>query len=217
MYQPPAFRETDKLAMQAFIAAHPLGLVIEAGSDPSRVEANLIPLLLYPDEGAFGTLRGHVARGNSLSGAGLVDRQHRPVLVVFQGPQHYNTPSWYAQKAIDGKVVPTWNYAMVQARGRIEIFEDPAWLHAHVSALTEHHERARVSPWAVSDAPDAYIASQLKGIVGLQIEIEGLEGKFKASQNRPAADRAGVAAGLMTETDPHAPAMRELVKSRGGV
>jgi transcriptional regulator len=217
MYQPPAFRETDKHAMQAFVEAHPLGLVIEAGSDPHMVQANLIPLLLYPGEGALGTLRGHVARGNSLSGSPLEGPLDRPALVVFQGPQHYITPSWYEQKAIDGKVVPTWNYAMVQARGQIEIIEDPAWLHAHVSALTGRHENGRVSPWAVSDAPDAFIAGQLKGIVGLQIVIDRLEGKFKASQNRTAADRAGVAEGLLGEGSQHALAMRDLVKARGGV
>lgn len=203
--------------MQAFIQQHPLGLVIEAGLDSDQTDANLIPLLLYPDESAFGVLRGHVARGNGLSGSPLRDPLFRPALVVFQGPHHYITPSWYEQKAIDGKVVPTWNYAMVQARGLIEIIDDPAWLHAHVSALTDHHERGRLSPWAVTDAPDAFIASQLKGIVGLQIEIDSLEGKFKASQNRPTADRTGVAEGLAHEDGPHAPAMRELVKARGGV
>jgi transcriptional regulator len=217
MYQPPAFRETDTPVMHAFIEAHPLGLVIEAGGDPGLVQADLIPLLLYSGEGAYGTLRGHVARGNSLSQPGFGDPVARQALVVFQGPNHYITPSWYEQKAIDGRVVPTWSYAMVQARGSIRIIEDAAWLHAHVSALTERHERGRVSPWAVSDAPDAYVAGQLKGIVGIEIVIDRLEGKFKASQNRPPVDRAGVAEGLLSEPGPHAAAMRELVKQRGGI
>ena len=137
--------------------------------------------------------------------------------MVFQGTEHYITPSWYPQKAVDGKVVPTWNYAIVQARGSARIIEDAAWLHANVSALTDQHEGSRQKPWAVSDAPDAFIASQLKGIVGIEIEIAGIDAKFKASQNRPEFDRVGVAHGLASETDAEAQAMRELVKARGGI
>lgn len=212
MYQPPAFRETDIPTQQAFIAAHPLGLLISSGE--AGVLANPIPFLLYPDEGPFGTLRCHMSRANSQWQA---LRQHADALVVFQGTEHYVTPSWYPQKAIDHKVVPTWNYAIVQARGPARIIDDAAWLHANVSALTAQHEGHRPQPWAVSDAPDAFIAGQLKGIVGIEIEITGLEGKFKVSQNRPAHDRAGVAEGLLGETDAEAAAMRELVKVRGGV
>jgi transcriptional regulator len=211
MYQPPAFRETDIPTQQAFIAAHPLGLLISGGDG---VLANPIPFLIYPDEGPFGTLRCHLSRANPQWQA---LQQAPEALVVFQGTEHYVTPSWYPQKAIDGKVVPTWNYAMVQARGTARIVEDAAWLHANVSALTEQHEGRRAKPWAVSDAPDAFIASQIKGIVGIEIAISALAGKFKASQNRAPADRAGVAEGLLGETDTEAAAMRELVKARGGV
>lgn len=212
MYQPPAFRETDIPTQQAFIAAHPLGLLISAG-EPGLL-ANPIPFVLYPEEGPFGTLRCHLSRGNAQWQA---FRQAPDALVVFQGADHYITPSWYPQKAVDGKVVPTWNYAMVQARGAARVIEDAAWLHANVSALTDQHEGRRARPWAVSDAPDAFIAGQLRGIVGIEIEISAIEGKFKASQNRAEADRAGVAEGLLGEADPAAPAMRELVKARGGV
>jgi transcriptional regulator len=211
MYQPPAFRETDIPTQQAFIAAHPFGLLISGGDG---VLANPIPFLIYPDEGPFGTLRCHLSRANPQWQA---LQQAPEALVVFQGTEHYVTPSWYPQKAIDGKVVPTWNYAMVQARGTARIVEDAAWLHANVSALTEQHEGRRAKPWAVSDAPDAFIASQIKGIVGIEIAISALAGKFKASQNRAPADRAGVAEGLLGETDAEAAAMRELVKARGGV
>lgn len=211
MYQPPAFRETEVPTQQAFIAAHPLGLLISGGDG---LLANPIPFVLYPDEGAFGTLRCHLSRANPQWQA---LQQAPEALVVFQGTEHYITPSWYPQKAVDGKVVPTWNYAMVQARGAARIVEDAAWLHANVSALTNQHEGHRAKPWAVSDAPDAFIASQLKGIVGIEIAIVNLAGKFKASQNRAPADRAGVAKGLLGETDAEAPAMRELVKARGGV
>lgn len=212
MYQPPAFRETDVPTQQAFIAAHPLGLLISAG-EPGLL-ANPIPFVLYPEEGPFGTLRCHLSRGNAQWQA---FRQAPDALVVFQGADHYITPSWYPQKAVDGKVVPTWNYAMVQARGAARVIEDAAWLHANVSALTDQHEGRRARPWAVSDASDAFIAGQLRGIVGIEIEISAIEGKFKASQNRAEADRAGVAEGLLGEADPAAPAMRELVKARGGV
>lgn len=211
MYQPPAFRETDVPTQHAFIAAHPLGLLISNGDG---LLANPIPFLIYPEEGPFGTLRCHMSRGNAQWKA-LLDAPQ--ALVVFQGAEHYITPSWYPQKAVDGKVVPTWNYAIVQARGAARVIEDAAWLHANVSALTDQHEGRRAKPWAVSDAPDAFIAGQLKGIVGIEIEISAIEAKFKASQNRPELDRVGVAHGLASEADAQAPAMRELVKARGGV
>ncbi len=212
MYQPPAFRETDPTTQQAFIAAHPLGLLISGG--PAGLVANPIPFILYADEGRFGTLRAHLSRANP-QWKELAETPE--ALVVFQGAEHYITPSWYPQKAVDGKVVPTWNYAVVQARGTARVVEDAAWLLANVSALTDQQEGRRQRPWAVSDAPDAFIASQIKGIVGIEIAITALEGKFKASQNRAEADRAGVADGLAGEADVHAPAMREMVKARGGV
>jgi transcriptional regulator len=210
MYQPPAFRETDLGTQHGFIAAHPLGLLISGGA--GGLVANPIPFILYPGEGPFGTLRAHLSRGNAQWQA---LRDAPEALVVFQGTEHYVTPSWYPQKAVDGKVVPTWNYALVQARGVARIVEDAGWLLANVSALTDQQEGRRPQPWAVSDAPEAFIAAQLKGIIGVEIAIAALEGKFKASQNRAAADRAGVAEGLAGETDPHAESMRELVKARG--
>jgi transcriptional regulator len=212
MYQPPAFRETDLETQQAFIAAHPLGLLISSG--PEGILANPIPFVLYPGEGTFGTLRAHLSRGNPQWRALAASPE---ALVVFQGAEHYVTPSWYPQKAVDGKVVPTWNYAMAQARGAARIVEDAAWLLANVAALTEQQEGRRPKPWAVSDAPEAFIDGQLKGIVGIEIVLTGIEAKFKASQNRSEADRVGVAEGLLGETTPHASAMRELVKARGGV
>ncbi len=212
MYQPPAFRETDTATQQAFIAAHPLGLLISQGE--AGILANPIPFILYPAEGPLGTLRAHVSRANPQWKALL---QQPDALIVFQGAEHYITPSWYPQKAVDGKVVPTWNYAMVQARGAARVTEDASWLLANVSALTDQQEGKRQRPWAVSDAPDAFIAGQLKGIVGIEIAIASLEGKFKASQNRAEADRAGVADGLAAEPGAHASAMRDLVKTRGGV
>jgi transcriptional regulator len=210
MYQPPQFREESLAVQHALIRAHPLGLLISQG--PEGVLANPIPFLVY-EEGDNGVLRCHLSRGNpqwqALS-------EQPAALVVFQGVEHYITPGWYPQKAIDHKVVPTWNYAIVQARGRARVIEDTAWLHAHVSALTDANEGQRPAPWSVTDAPEAFIASQLKGIVGIEIAIESIAGKFKASQNRSVADRAGVAEGL-ADGDARALAMRELVKQRGGV
>lgn len=211
MYQPPHFREDDVAVMQALIRANPLGLLISNAAD--GILANPVPFVLA-DEGEKGVLRCHLSKGNAQWRA----LQSEPAaLVVFQGSDRYITPSWYAQKAIDHKVVPTWNYAIVQARGPARVIEDETWLHANVSALVDAHEGGRADPWAVSDAPPAFVASQLRGIVGIEIAITAIAGKFKASQNRPAADRQGVVEGLAAEGDPQSLAMRDLVKARNGL
>ena len=134
--------------------------------------------------------------------------------MVFQGVDAYVTPSWYASKREHGKVVPTWNYAIVQAGGRPRVVEDPVWLGAQIRALTAQQERPRAEPWAVDDAPAAFVAAQIKGIVGIEIPIARIEGKWKASQNRPPADRKGVAVGLEEEGGEAALAMAELVRER---
>ncbi len=211
MYQIPQFREESLEVQHALMRENPLGLLIS--NSAHEMLANPIPFLLY-EEGAFGVLRCHLSRGNPHWQA-LRDRP--AALVVFQGVDHYITPSWYPQKAVDHKVVPTWNYAMVQVRGHAKIVEEPAWLLANVSALADAHEGKRPEPWSVTDAPQNFIASQLKGIVGVEIVIETITGKFKASQNRPVADRMGVAEGLAAEGDAPSLAMRELVRARGGV
>lgn len=211
MYQTPHFREESLAVQQALIRAHPLGQLISAGA--GGIVANPVPFLLY-DEGEKGVLRCHLSRGNAQWQA---LREAPEALVVFQGSEHYITPGWYPSKAEHGKTVPTWNYATVQCRGAARVIEDAAWLLAHVSALSDTHEQNRPRPWAVSDAPAPYIAGQLKGIVGIEIAIARIEGKFKASQNRPAADRAGVAEGLAAEGGEAALAMRDLVRERGGI
>jgi transcriptional regulator len=207
MYQPPHHRE-DRLDVQhSLIRSHPLGLLIS--TDPEGLLANAIPFLLQPSTGAFGTLQAHMARGNGQWRN--LDGQN--VLVVFQGPQAYVSPSFYETKRETGKVVPTWNYAMVQARGIAKVHADAAWLEKQIMALTSRHEGGRSNPWAVSDAPRSFIESQLKGIIGVEIEIHHIEGKWKVSQNRPEADRRGVAEGLSDD----APAMVELVRRYGNV
>jgi transcriptional regulator len=136
------------------------------------------------------------------------------VLVVFQGDDTYVTPSWYQSKAEHGKVVPTWNYAMVQARGTASVEERPEWLGTQVGELTDRHEADRDIPWKVSDAPEKFVQAQLRGIVGIDIAVSELTGKWKVSQNRPEADREGVHAGL---TQDGAVEMAELVRRYGGL
>jgi transcriptional regulator len=191
MYQPPAFRE-DRIEVQHdLIRTYPLGLLITAG--PGGLMANSIPFLVEPGASEKGTLRGHLARANpqwrELAAAA-------ECLVVFQGPQEYITPSWYATKRETGKVVPTWNYVTVHAWGRPSVTEAEDWLRRQIADLTRSRELARATPWDVADAPESFIAAQAKGIVGLEIAIARIEGKWKVSQNRPEADRAGVVAGL---------------------
>ncbi len=190
MYTPPAFREQDPAALQQMMREARLATLVTATAE--GLMATPLPLILDAGEGAHGTLYGHVARANP-QWQGAVTGE---ALVIFPGPDAYITPSWYASKAEHGKVVPTWNYAAVHAYGRLEFFDDEARLLAVVSRLTDLHEQGRAETWAVSDAPEAFVRAQLKGIVGLRLEISRIEGKVKMSQNRPEADRAGVAAGL---------------------
>lgn len=189
MYCPEAFAEARPEVLGALIATAPLGLMITFGS--GGLTANPVPFQMTPD-GRH--LRAHLARANPQ----LDDlRDGGQALVVFQGEQAYVTPSWYASKAKTGKVVPTWNYLMVQVRGRAVLHNDAIWLRDQVDALTVQQETGRETPWAVTDAPDRYIQSMLRGIVGVEIAIEDMRGKWKAGQNKSAEDRAGVRQGLV--------------------
>ena len=209
MYQPPPFREDRIEVLHELIRTHPLGLLISAG--PGGLLANPLPFLVDAGRGPHGRLRAHLARPNPQIGdLAAVDT----CLIVFQGPQHYITPSWYATKHQTGKVVPTWNYVTVQVRGRPAIIDDEAWLRRLLNDLTERHERHLAAPWSIDDAPAPFVAGQIKGIVGLEIPIDRIDGKWKVSQNRPASDRAGVAAGL-GEGDDRARALAALVTERG--
>jgi transcriptional regulator len=210
MYQPPAFRE-DRIEVQHdLIRAHPLALVVTAG--PGGLMANSIPFLVDAGGSTNGTLRGHLARANpQWRELAAVDE----CLVVFQGPQEYITPSWYATKRETGKVVPTWNYAVVHAYGIMRVMDDEAWLRTQIGDLTRFNEAARTAPWAVTDAPKTFVDAMVRGIIGLEIEIARIEGKWKVSQNRPEADREGVVEGLRAEADERADAMAELVEAFG--
>jgi transcriptional regulator len=211
MYLPAHFEETRLDVLHAFVQRHPFGLLItQSAAGPA---ANGIPFLLDPDGAAgFGTLRGHVARANPVWREAATDVAS---LVVFQGPQGYVSPAFYPSKAEHGKVVPTWNYVMVQARGRLRAVEDAAWLQRLVTRLTERHEGPRAQPWAVTDAPPDYVQSMLRAIVGIEIELTGLSGKWKVTQNRSAADREGVVEGLRTAGGEQAIALASQVAQPG--
>ena len=197
MYVPPAFREDRPQAIHALIEAHPLALLVSTGEDGPT--ANPVPMLLDP---AAGVLRCHLARANGqIDELCAAQAAGREVLAVFQGPQAYVSPGWYASKAEHGRVVPTWNYLIVQVRGAPRVIDDADWLRDQVGALTDRHEAGFAQPWAVGDAPNGFVAAQLRGIVGLELPLTRVTGKWKASQNRSAADRAGVIAGLSAAGD----------------
>lgn len=192
MYIPEHFRETRIEVMRAFIARHSLGTLVAV--TPEGISANHIPMqLLAGADAGLGVLRGHIARANPLW---RLLPAASAVLAIFIGPDHYVSPSWYPSKREHGKAVPTWNYATVHVHGSIRFIEDAAWLHQLVESLTDEHEQDNPERWRISDAPADYIAGMVRAIVGFEIQVSGIEGKFKASQNRSAADRAGVAAAL---------------------
>jgi transcriptional regulator len=193
MYTPSHFAETDPAVLHALMRAHPLGAWVL--HDGQQAVANHVPWLLNADAGV---LQGHVARANP---AWRLCAQGAPCLVIFQAEQSYITPSWYPSKREHGKVVPTWNYAVVHAYGRARAIDDAAWVHANVQALTTQNEAREAQPWQVGDAPADYIEQMLKAIVGIEIVIERLEGKWKVSQNRAQTERAGVVAGLQARGD----------------
>ncbi len=206
MYCPAPFREDRPEVLHAFIRSHPLGLLISHGA--SGLLANLLPFVLQTREGGSAVLRAHMARANPQWRE--IDGQ--PVLVVFRGADAYVSPSLYATKKETGKVVPTWNYEVVQARGKAKL-QDHEWLGGQLNALTTEREAARAAPWAVSDAPADYVEAQKKHIIGLEIEIAALDGKWKVSQNQPEANRRTVVAGF--GADESTREMAELVRSRG--
>ncbi|HWX51184.1 MAG TPA: FMN-binding negative transcriptional regulator [Roseomonas sp.] len=195
MYIPPAFREEDPVALHATIRAARLANLVTATAE--GLMATPLPLYLDAEEGDQGVLYGHLAKANPQWKAAPLGE----AMAIFTGPDAYVTPSWYATKRETGKVVPTWNYVAVHVYGPVEFFEDAGRLLKVVTRLTERQEQGRAEPWAVSDAPEAFVRAQLRGIVGLRLPIARLEGKRKMSQNRSAEDRAGVRQGLAASED----------------
>ncbi len=206
MYEQPLFRVEAKDELSAFVRAHPLGLVIV--KDEDGVSADLIPFLI---DAAGSLLRAHFAKANPLRQK-LVRQSE--ALIVFQGPQAYVSPGFYPAKAEHGEVVPTWNYAMVQARGVARLREEPDWIAGQIADLADQQERSRQTPWRVDDAPPDFIAAQMRAIVGLEIAIADLRGKFKLSQNRVAKDRAGVVSGLERAPSVETPTIAQMMRGR---
>jgi transcriptional regulator len=188
MYAPSHFEETRLDALHALVEAHPLGTLVTHTAEGLGADHIPFEIAAPTAQAPFGILRAHVARANP-----LWRQAGTQVLVVFQGPSAYVSPSLYAEKPVSGKVVPTYNYAVVHAHGVLRAIEDPAWILALLTRLTARHEAPRAAPWAVADAPAEYIETLLKAIVGIEIPLDRLQGKWKLSQNRPQGDQAAVA------------------------
>jgi transcriptional regulator len=189
VYVPAAFAPDDSTIRE--LLSHPQAADLVTMTEDGLV-ATFLPLVYHPGEGEHGVLRGHLARNN--------DQWKRPAvgeaLVIVHGPDAYITPSWYASKAEHGRVVPTWNYVTAHVYGELRVHHDPAWLDELVRELTDLHEAREPAAWAVDDAPPAFVAGQLRAIVGVEVVISRIEAKAKMSQNRPTADVDGVIAGL---------------------
>jgi transcriptional regulator len=197
MYVPAHFVENRTEVLQALIKRHPLGTLI--ANTVEGLSANHIPMLATLEADGRGVLRGHIARANSLWRELAADS---PVLAIFAGADRYISPTWYPSKQEHGKAVPTWNYATVHLKGTIRFIEDGSWLREFVTELTEVHEQGRPNRWHVSDAPPDYIEAMLRSIVGFEIQVTSITGKFKGSQNRVIGDRLGVRSALKSEIEP---------------
>jgi transcriptional regulator len=207
MYIPKHNEEKRIPVMHALIVSQPLGTLVTLGA--SGLFASHIPMILEYDGSPFGMLKGHMSRANTQW------RDFVPTvdaLAIFAGHQHYISPTWYPGTKEHGKEVPTWNYVVVHAYGPLGVIEDDQWLLTNVEKLTNTHEAASPVPWKVSDAPEEFIKSQLKGIIGFELPIQRLEGKWKVSQNRTESDRKGVVEGLSKLDTPESLAMKALVE-----
>ena len=206
MYQPPHFREDRRDVLIDVMHRNSFASLATVQND--RPVIDHLPLVMHPEIGVHGVIRGHIAKANPI--VANVTASGRAV-AAFQGPQAYVSPAWYASKAEHGKVVPTWNYIVVQAAGTLTLHDDPGWLRAQVTHLTDKHEASRPAAWQVTDAPDEFIERQLRGIVGIELKIESLEGKWKLSQNRSQDDRRGVQSGLASGSSEDSIAMSALI------
>jgi transcriptional regulator len=208
MYLPAHFAENRPEVLQALIVKNPLATLVMHTA--TGLEANHVPLQFVPPTAAapHGLLRGHVARANALWKTAQAEND---VLVIFQGPHAYISPSWYPGKADHARIVPTWNYVAVHARGLLVVKDDPVWLREFLGSLTTTHETEANSTWRMEDAPDDYIAKMLNAIVGFEITITALQGKWKVSQNKSVAERAGMVQGLQHRANSNAVAVAELI------
>ncbi|WP_283745854.1 FMN-binding negative transcriptional regulator [Sideroxydans sp. CL21] len=212
MYVPQHFDEPRVEVMHELMRERPLATVVTMSSQ--GLNANHIPLYLSTEPAPFGTLRGHVARANPMwrdLQAGL------ETLVIFHGPDAYISPSWYATKQESGKVVPTWNYAVVHAYGTLQVIDDASWVRSQLEVLTAHNERRFTEPWAVSDAPRDFTEKLIAAVIGVEIVISSLSGKWKVSQNQPPQNQAGVIDGLDKVQCPDSVSMASLVKANANM
>jgi transcriptional regulator len=209
MYIPPYHAENEPATLQGLIDDYPLGswVTLSAGA----LTANHIPFVLDRSRGEFGTLRGHVSRANNVWQQLSAEPES---LVIFQGPQSYITPSWYPSKQLDGRVVPTWDYAVVHAHGRPRAIEDPRWIAQLLSDLTDRNEAKQPLPWQVADAPADFIAKLARAVVGIEIPLSRLVGRWKLSQDETMPDRLGTVAGLAAAGDANSAALARLVNER---
>lgn len=209
MYIPPLNREDDISELRRFVQANPLCTLVSLTG--RGLVATHIPVVLHETSSGFGVLRGHVARANSHWRDSNADVE---TLAIFTGPQHFISASWYPGKKTHGREVPTWNYVAVHAYGRLRVVEDHDWLLDHLKSLVDENERIAEFPWAVSDAPPDYIAGEMRAIVGIELEVSRVEGKWKASQNRNDEDAAAAIGGLQSLGTPSSEAMCELIRER---
>jgi transcriptional regulator len=213
MYVPAHFDETRLEVLHGLMRAQPLATVVTLSAD--GINANHVPLHLASDQGQFGALRGHVARSNPIWSNRVQDVE---ALAIFHGADAYISPSWYPTKREHGKVVPTWNYAVVHAYGALRVIDDPAWLRSQLEALVSRHEAQSAAPWSITDAPPDFIGRMIESIVGFEIVISRLQGKWKVSQNQPAVNRTSVVDALRQRGEENALEVAQLVEeaSRNG-
>lgn len=206
MYIPRHFEETRPQVLQSLMRQYPLATVVTRGE--GELNANHIPLLFCTQPAPDPVLQGHVARANpilnDLSGG-------QDGLMIFQGPNAYVSPSWYEEKTLTGKVVPTWNYLAVHVYGTISLHDDPDWLRQHLERLTTEHESEFDAPWRIGDAPSEYITSMLRGIVGIEVAIKRVVGNWKLSQNKAQTDQQTIVAGLREQSRPQDSALAQIM------
>lgn len=217
MYIPRTNAEHRPEALAEFMRAHPLAILVSSGPS-GELWATHLPVVLDSSRGAYGVIEGHVARANPhhklVRAVAEAGQGVRESLMIFTGPEAYVTPSWYPGKAVHGREVPTWNYIAVHAYGVLTLQEDPSWLLAHVTRLSDQSEAHRTGPWKVSDAPTDYVMRELKGTVGFELEITRIEGRWKMSQNRTDEEIDGVVRGLRASERPMDREVAEIVEER---
>lgn len=209
MYIPKQFEEPSIEVMHELIRAYPLATLVV--HSPSGLNANHIPFYLSQSPTPYGTLQGHIARANPLLGD---IAEGIEALAVFHGPDSYITPSWYATKKETGKVVPTWNYVVVHVYGILRVMDNASWLRAQLDALTDHNEASFAEQWTVADAPADHIEKIMAAIVGIEMVITKMLGKWKVSQNQPTKNQTGVISGLQESGLPESEVMAALVAAR---